>query len=200
MLDALDDTPPHAGPETDVRDAQAGIAARTGQRLADAQTATLLRRKLRCPRDCNGDNGQGERAANDRAITATLPRPCQPRCAREAGSRATWHEPGEPWLPAPGDQGRQHSGPVVGGWACRDVGPTGGTRHEFRADADGHWPRPFALSSSSNSRMSCGRSRSLVTLCQRSIAIFKTPIPPPPAPLPAPARDPPPPRAPAHPA
>src|SRR5258708_26481991 len=118
MLDALDDTPPHAGPETDVRDAQARIAARPGQRLADAQTANLLRGTLRCPRDCNGDNGQGERAANDRAITATLPRPCQPRCAREAGSRATWHEPGEPWLPAPGDQVRQQSRPVVGGWAC----------------------------------------------------------------------------------
>src|SRR5258708_39287153 len=60
----------------------------------------------------------------------------------------------------------------------RGVGATGGRRRDFAApDADGHLPAVTALSSSSNSRMSCGRSRWLVSLCQRSIAILKTVIP-----------------------
>src|SRR5260221_105355 len=41
MLEVLDDTLSDAGPLTDIRDAQARIAARPGQRLADAQTANL---------------------------------------------------------------------------------------------------------------------------------------------------------------
>src|SRR5216683_1413337 len=80
MLEAVDDTLPDTGPLTDIRDAQARIAARPGQRLADAQTANLPSPHAPLPAGLQRREWPGANSRrNDRAITATLPRPYQRR-------------------------------------------------------------------------------------------------------------------------
>src|SRR5258705_3226647 len=69
MLEVLDEPLPDAGPLTDIRDAQARIASRPGQRLADAQTANLPSPHAPLPAGLQRRQGQ---ARTRGAMTAPL--------------------------------------------------------------------------------------------------------------------------------